>query len=506
MKRIAIILILISVVCAGYAQKPIRKNLTTFLNIEGVLLENYDSYKKGTPVRLTNVIKLRNQKDKDLDGIMLAVSINHEQVAIPSYKAKILDLKPENVEDFWMCTFIRNEMFDHYESKGYRNELRWELTEEADVYLENLGDLFYEDAYIEDYIRTIFTGIVPKQLIENRPERPNIEILKSPAPDSYMLPNGTLMITTGLLSALDSVEELTAIIASEVAHFVLDHQLINTAKEISRARRAVFWGEMLSAFAEGVNEITYESGEYHIAGGAIIVAAETAKIIINTAAVDRLGMLYSKKQLEEADKVAVEFLRANNMNTSALSSALAKVKEYYETEKDYYAISKYGNFGDIDQRLAKLETPQEFANRAYMKTISGVNTFNAIIQQNSKNFAASEKLVLKNLDNNLATDDDYVIYVKSNMSQTNSPEDNERNLAFIQKAKEMSLVPNLNLYKQEILLLLRMNRQSKATEVIKEYVDLLKEHQKHTESSSEFDWAVSEISWANKLYQQIRLF
>ena len=52
---------------------------------------------------------------------------------------------------------------------------------------------------------------------------------------------------------------------------------------------------------------------------------------------------------------------------------------------------------------------------------------------------------------------------------------------------------------------MRLNKQAKATEVIKEYVALLTDF-KAESSGNDADWAMEEIQWANKLYQQLRMF
>ena len=43
----------------------------------------------------------------------------------------------------------------------------------------------------------------------------------------YMYSNGTMVIHTGLLSALHTEDELVAILSHEIAHFVLDHSVQN---------------------------------------------------------------------------------------------------------------------------------------------------------------------------------------------------------------------------------------------------------------------------------------
>lgn len=71
-------------------------------------------------------------------------------------------------------------------------------------------------------------------------EIPQIRILKPPTPDVLMLSNQSLLVSTWLLTTLDTQEELYAIISREVTHETLDHSIITTNKNLARAKRAVF--------------------------------------------------------------------------------------------------------------------------------------------------------------------------------------------------------------------------------------------------------------------------
>lgn len=502
MKRLFLLLICIPVIVTCFAQ---RTDITPQINIEGVLRKDYNSYEEGTPVKVMNVVKLKNRKHDD--GVYLAVSIHNTQVPIPSNDARYLELHPKNMQEFWMAEYIKADMFGYYDNKGYNRSLRAEITEEANDYLQSLSDAFYDDDYIQDYIRTIFTGIVPTQLNNKRPETVDIEIIRSPNPDAYMLPNGVLILTTGMLSTLDSVEELTAIIASEMAHYVLDHQLVNTVKETNRVRRAEFWGDVLLA-AAGITEVVLtESNENYVPGG-IFLASGLTSAVINIAAISRLGLGYSAKQVRQADRVAQGFLEMAGMNKGALASALTKIKNFYVAEGDTYAFSSEGGYANIDKRLKSLDEVEQgnFANREFQKKMAGVNTINSMIQLNSKNYASAKRFAKLNIDNKFATDDDYAVYIKADMQLTNSPEANQKNLDLVRYAKSQCVVPNLTLYKQEILLLMRLEQEEEASKVIKQYIDLLVDYKKDVTDTAETQWASSEMNWANKLYKQINLF
>ena len=133
-------------------------------------------------------------------------------------------------------------------------------------------------------------------------------------------------------------------------------------------------------------------------------------------------------------------------------------------------------------------------------------TFNAAMYQGDKRYKMAEQLVCKNIDNKVASDHDYVILVKARMAQANTPESNESCLKLLEKAKEIATARNLDINKQEILLLMRMNKQVKAADKLKEYRDLLMQYQQQNAlGSEESGWIGEEMNWTEKMLSKISL-
>lgn len=131
-------------------------------------------------------------------------------------------------------------------------------------------------------------------------------------------------------------------------------------------------------------------------------------------------------------------------------------------------------------------------------------TFNAAMNMADQRYEEAERLIQKNINNNLATDHDYVILAKSRMALYNTKEVNEECATLLWKAKELAGdSPNLDIYKQEILLLMRMNKQAKAADTLKEYLELLSRYQEQGVQGEEEEWTSKEIAWANQLLDKI---
>ena len=73
----------------------------------------------------------------------------------------------------------------------------------------------------------------------------------------------------------------------------------------------------------------------------------------------------------------------------------------------------------------------------------------------------------------------------------------------VRKAKAITPIPNLGLYKQEVLLLLRLYQHTEAIEALKEYMSMLSEFKAQSENSDDIQLANEELRWGSKLYKTI---
>ena len=59
------------------------------------------------------------------------------------------------------------------------------------------------------------------------------------------------------------------------------------------------------------------------------------------------------------------------------------------------------------------------------------------------------------------------------------------------------------IYKQKILLLMRMNKQAQAADILKEYITLLSAYEGQGIEGTEKEWTNKEIGWANQMLDRI---
>ncbi|WP_303208408.1 M48 family metallopeptidase [Bacteroides oleiciplenus] len=487
---------------AGFAAK--QNDLSDQIAIKGELKQTYENYPAGTPVVIRRVVKMK-ATDKVGSDIFYAAEINGIQIAIPAESMKTVTfLPPETNQEFWQQMYLKQHLYEYFHQYGYHTKLRQEVDEECRDYLYKLEDIGYEDDFTTSYVQNIFAKLTATGIDPNRNERLNVRVIQSPEPDAYMLPNGTMLISTGLLCTLDSEDELAAVIASEMAHFVLDHQINNIYRAERRAKRAAFWGTVLAVTAEVALDVAYWDDDDTALGVSAVASIGSIAALLNVNVINRLGMKYKNNQEYAADRVARELLAFKGMNPDGLSSALAKIIGFYSMQNRSDNLLRYGSVDNLRKRIEKSGEAESQSSRPYLRTMSDVVTFNAAMNMADQRYDDAIRLVQKNINNNLVSDHDYIILVKSQMALYNTEEVNEECATLLWQARELAGDnPNLDIYKQEILLLMRMNKQAKAASTLKEYLGLLSRYQKQGVQAEDEEWTNKEINWANQLLNKI---
>lgn len=508
MKRMMITLWLTCLACLGMmAQQP----LSEFLNVSGKMKSYYSwrdeiELEKGSSCVLQFITKLKKYEmgEGAYQAVMYA---NEKQFYIPL--DKVADYFEPDVWDknrFWLMTQLGK--YPGLEKRDELAALRKEQSLEADRYVSELekAHLFYDDAAIEDYLQCLMISIVPdNQIFGKQVKTPVVRLLRSEAPDMMLLGNGTLLVSTGLLAILDSEDEIISLFAREVSHQVLDHALITVKQNIARANRAAFWGAVLDGVVAATETTLYERYD-HYRPGLFFDTNAVIQAFVNEKIANRMGLDYAPKMEWEADGLALSFMEVTGKNKDALASALHKLNDYYQRVNDVDALSKYGNYGTLGERLQKLGKPAlNIVDRAYLKRMSSVVSYEAAMQDYNQRYHNSRLLAMKNVDNNLASADDYLMVARSIMKQSNTPESNAECLMYLDKAELVAVIENVNITKMRILLMLRGNLRVNAIDMIKKYqaqLDVLFQ-QPHTEEDAE--WITAEQLWAEKQLEQMYL-
>jgi predicted Zn-dependent protease len=412
----------------------------------------------------------------------------------------------DKIEKIWDKNLLLNESYLNIIEKGQQYDLRNELNNDAVQYVNTLSisGSFFNDEYFEDYLYTILNKIHSGILKDDRPGNLYIKILKDIEPNAYALPNGCIIISTGLLSTIQSEDELVGILSHEVAHFVLDHQILNYNKEIDRRKRAEFWSAIATA-AAATADIYLAANNKNYIPGALTTTAAIASTVISDEIINRLGIKYSQNQELEADIAAKEVLENLRYNKFGLSAALKRIKNYCILTGNYMALSGSGTHPSFEERIIKLGDPESleaFIQPSFLKKVSMINSHNAWIELW---FYAHQKAAIelaeRNISVGLATESDLIVKAIVTRRTSNTSESNEQVLNLLNKAKSVNVNPILMLNKEIGITLLRLQKNLEAKQAFENYLKELTELKKNhiTNQTNNIQYIEDEIIRTKKM-------
>lgn len=508
MKQLVLILFFLCTICTELSAQKNITSLSPTINIKGVVKEDIREIKAGTPFTLQRFVKLTQYQPSDPNYRQAVLIVNGQQQGVGLNDMYKLEFTPTDPNTFWLAAQINSRLVQYYETKGLQETMRKEMENEANTYLDELekAGMIYEDAAMEDYVHCIMLSMIPKEFIAERYGMPYIRILKSPNPDILMLSNNCMLVSSGLLTLLDTEDELFGMLARETAHYVLDHAVITVNKNINRANRAAFWGGVADVAGLAIEATLYNKYENYVPG-AIFTTNAIVQTLVNYDIYNRMGLDYSKQQEKEADDVAVQFMQFMKKDPSALISAQNKILQYYLEIKDKSVLEKYGIYSSLEERLTRLQKKYPLKETGkdpiYLKRTSGLISFSAAMMEYNRDYIQAMKLAQKNINNKMASSDDYVVMAKCIMKQDNSAESNLKSWEMLKKAESLSEFSNVNISKQKILLLLRDNKQKDAVAEVNQYIQMLNDIKQTPHSETDELWLAKEYHWATTLMKQL---
>lgn len=264
------------------------------------------------------------------------------------------------------------------------------------------------DPYLESYIYGLIAKIAPESLVDGRPCNVNLLIVQQPNPISLIYPNGTIVLSTGLISCLHSEDELVAVLANEISHFVLDHSVFNVNKNISRQKRQEFWAG-LATVATAATEVAVAAKTGYYVPGVPTLAMAVATAEISDKVVDHLGMNFNREQRLEADSITKDVLRMLNYNESALCSALKRINNRFSENRIFLGNINKAKDISLPARIDNLGNTELLpANKRYEQIISFAVTSLVNMQFNMRHFRQAIALADQNINNGVACADDYL--------------------------------------------------------------------------------------------------
>lgn len=490
---------ILSITCLVTFQALSQSSITPQVELNVEATSNiYPDIKKGDKFKLTTVLK---------EGYKVYTSTG-KPTFIESYDLKSVEVSSENkVVDLWNKHMLKQSVFSNLLSKGFQYDLRNDLHTESVDFINSLNQQgrFFNDAYLEDYLFSLIAKIHGGVSNYNRPGNLSIRVMKDTEPNAFILPNGTIILSTGLLSTINSEDELMGILGHEVAHFILDHHIINYNKEIDRKKRAEFWSAFATVAAASADAYLSMKNQNHIPG-VLTASTVVAATVLSDQITTRLGIKYNKEQETSADIAASEVISSLGFDKGGLAVALQRLKNYFVKTGNFLALSGDGTHPAIESRILEIGLPTElekFNQPKYFKTVSLINSHNAWIELWSQNQPlAAYDLVQKNIGSGVATETDYVISAVIKRRNATTKEELDEVLRILQKAKSLNVTPHMQISKEEGLTQLRLNNPVEAKKALELYLKQLQDFKAKNnldEVDNRLPVLEDEIAWTQKM-------
>lgn len=386
-------------------------------------------------------------------------SVTGKKTTINYADLKSYEFLPGNIESLWQLKILEAKVYESLLTSGYNYDRRYLMEEKMKEFMKSAeqSNSFYIDSYLESRLYGILRMVYPVRNTDMRPGILSLKILSDITPDAWVGPDGTMVITTGMITAVNSDVELMALMAQEVAHFALDHHLNN----------------FNSTLANGLE-------------------VQLGNVI-----------RYSSQQEILADKCAVAVLEAYDKKPAVLASMLRKVIAYGELMGNYYLTSTNGFFPDAASRATISTDTTLYFSPEYEKLIATVISFNAFNAYNQSQYLLCRRLLERNIASGEVTDEDFVLLSQAMMMLSGYNEEDEKALAVVRVVTDRKTAAPPEAFKQEALLLLRMGRRSEAEAAFDKCIEALeREEQKYRslpgDWSQMYSYINSEKEWIDR--------
>lgn len=429
-----------------------------------------------------------------------------EDEIIANSLPKDLELKAseDNIQNFWFAKNLGSLRILGELSNLY--ERRSDIEADANEYISKLSyyNLVFEDPYLESYLYSVVSKILPNKRADGFPYDINIVIVQDTSINAAVFPNGTMIVNTGLLAATHTEDELVAVLAHEIGHFVANHTLINIRKMEKAQARAEFWAGMATVLAAAA-EVGVAATGYYYSNGGFTTNTAILSYSIASSILKRIGMDYSKEQEEEADKLALDVLKYLGYDPNAAATVFQRMADIYNEEGNWAAYYLAGDHPSLEERIKYCGKPNYKNDPYYEKMVSFAVTSSAITKYNQGRFNQSLKLVDQNIKNNVGTDDDYLIKALCLLNLYSDNAHNKEASTMVAKAKAINS-GNTNILRTEIIASLRNEDRNSASTAIDHYIARINDALEKTkdESSYHYRFLLEELDWARKMSVKVQ--
>lgn len=389
----------------------------------------------------------------------------------------------------------------HNHSWNYKN--RKLLHDAAQEYLIQLEqqNAFYIDPELEDYLYQLINQIRPKAFPSQQKINLNIKVIKSAIPETFSFANGTIITSTGMLSLLQSEDELMAILAREIAHLTLDHNVETyTAMQTKKTISAIIGaGIYVASTANRIDKgDSYWEADY--LGSFMSASSE----LLSYGILSALGVGYNRSRIYQADEIAQEWMMKNNRNAYALPQAIRRL-QFYEaqsrgtinelSENRFFLKNRFENILNKKKyHLNPTGIKMTILDKEYDTNISDCLKTNAKLLVANECYAEALPLLNRSIQSHWTEGEAYLLKAVALRHTKYSEEDNHNILTILDKAENNAVADLPWVWSERALIHLRLNEKKKALDALIRYEIYFAQEQ-----SENMLWARRMIAKLNKV-------
>ena len=183
-----------------------------------------------------------------------------------------------------------------------KTELVMAETEDA---TPKIRRVLYDNPWIQDYVNHVGQRLVPDD--SDKPYA--FKITYHPIPSAYTLSTGTVLVSTGMISLLDSEAQLAYLLAHELGHVYKEHWKVKVMMPLAeeeynkrQERKRIMWSAIFGAAGAVIGGAI--GGKQGIGNGAVIglLAGYAVGSLYN----QKIGIDWDEAQENEADDFALK--------------------------------------------------------------------------------------------------------------------------------------------------------------------------------------------------------
>jgi beta-barrel assembly-enhancing protease len=234
--------------------------------------------------------------------------------------------------------------------------------------------LIYRDTDLDKHVSAVSRALLPN--IAPSYVRWRFLVLRDPLVNSFSLPNGTIYLSTGLLSLLENDDQLASVLAHEITH-VTKGDAFEVQREY-RKKETVRSVRTLAIIASG--------SVLGLAGLGLTLAVEATLSESGDPIPLWVMSGYGDQEEREADEAAIALLAHAGRDPAQLSRSLSLMSELLDPEP---VSTFYSDRAKLRQRVADLEWPstgQTLADAPYFAAAQGAIRENIPLNIDSRHF------------------------------------------------------------------------------------------------------------------------